>query len=92
MNTHILLSRSSNGTSISRRTRDGYVNDTAIRRANGKQWPKYRESERYQSYLEALAETSGVRMFDLISRYWADQVSKRMTSPWPARRADAIDA
>jgi hypothetical protein len=66
MNTHTLLSRSSNGTPISRRTRDGYVNDTAIRRANGKQWPKYRESERYQSYLEALAETSGVRMFDLI--------------------------
>ena len=66
MNTHILLSRSSNGTSISRRTRDGYVNDTAIRRANGKQWPKYRESDRCQSYLDALFETSGIRMFDLI--------------------------
>ena len=44
----------------------GYVNDTAIRRANGKQWPKYRESDRCQSYLDALFETSGIRMFDLI--------------------------
>ena len=66
MNTHILLSRSSNGTSISRRTRDGYVNDTAIRRANGKQWPERRESDLCQSYLDALAATSGVRMFDLV--------------------------
>ena len=85
MNTHTLLCRSSNGTPISGRTRDGYVNDTAIRRANGKQWPKYRESERYQSYLEALAETSGIRMFDLIEsrqvksycHYWLAVTLKR---------------
>ena len=66
MNTHILLSRSSNGTPISRRTRDGYVNDTAIRRANGKQWPKYRDSDLSKRYLDALAETSVIRMFDLV--------------------------
>ena len=66
MNTHTLLCRSSNGTPISGRTRDGYVNDTAIRRANGKQWPKRRESDLCQSYLDALAATSGVRMFDLV--------------------------
>jgi hypothetical protein len=35
-------------------------------RANGKQWSKYRESERCQTYLDALAETSEIRMFDLI--------------------------
>lgn len=60
------MSRSWNGTPISRRTSDGYVNATAMRKANGKQWPKYRERERCQSYLDALAKTSGIRMFDLV--------------------------
>jgi len=55
-----------NSTPISRRTSDGYVNATAVCRANGKQWSKYRESERCQTYLDALAETSEIRMFDLI--------------------------
>ena len=55
-----------NGTPIPRRTTDGYVNATAVCRANGKQWSKYRESERCQTYLDALAETSEIRMFDLI--------------------------
>ena len=35
-------------------------------KANGKQWSKYRESDRCQTYLDALAETSEIRMFDLI--------------------------
>jgi hypothetical protein len=66
MNHPALVSRSWNGTPISRRTTDGYVNATAMCRANGKQWSKYRESDRCQSYLDALAETSEIRMFDLI--------------------------
>ena len=66
MNHPALVSRSWNGTPISRRTTDGYVNATAMCRANGKQWSKYRESDRCQTYLDALAETSGIRMFDLI--------------------------
>ncbi len=61
-----LVTRSWNGTPISRRTTDGYVNATAMCKANGKQWSKYRESDRCQTYLDALAETSGIRMFDLI--------------------------
>jgi len=61
-----LVSRSWNGTPISRRTIDGYVNATAMCKANGKQWSKYRESDRCQTYLDALAETSETRMFDLI--------------------------
>jgi hypothetical protein len=61
-----LVSRSWNGMPISRRTTDGYVNATAMCRANGKQWSKYRESDRCQTYLDALAETSEIRMFDLI--------------------------
>lgn len=35
-------------------------------KANNTQCPKYRESDRCQTYLDALAETSGLRMFDLI--------------------------
>jgi hypothetical protein len=34
-----------------RRTVDGYVNATAMCRANNKQWSKYRESDRCQTYL-----------------------------------------
>jgi len=61
-----LVSRAWNGTPISRRTTDGFVNATAMCRANGKEWSKYRESDRCQTYLDALAETSEIRMFDLI--------------------------
>ena len=61
-----LQTRSWNGTSIPRRTADGFVNATAMCKANGKEWSKYRESDRCQTYLDALAETSEIRMFDLI--------------------------
>jgi hypothetical protein len=66
MNHPALISRSWNGTPISRRVTDGYVNATAMCKANNKQWSKYRESDRCQTYLDALAETSEIRMFDLI--------------------------
>jgi hypothetical protein len=61
-----LITRSWNNTPIGRRTTDGYVNATAMCKANGKEWSKYRESDRCQTYLDALAETSDIRMFDLI--------------------------
>jgi hypothetical protein len=61
-----LITRAWNGTPIARRTTDGYVNATAMCKANGKEWAKYRESDRCQTYLDALAETSEIRMFDLI--------------------------
>jgi len=66
MNHPALVSCIWNGTPISRRTTDGYVNATAMCKANNKQWSKYRESDRCQTYLDALAETSEIRMFDLI--------------------------
>ncbi len=46
MNHPALVSRSWNGTPISRRITDGYVNATAMCKANRKQWSKYRESDR----------------------------------------------
>jgi len=55
-----LISRSWNGTPIQRRTTDGYVNATAMCQANGKNWSKYRETDRCQEYLDALAETSDI--------------------------------
>jgi hypothetical protein len=61
-----LVSRSWNGTPIHRRTTDGYVNATAMCKANGKQWSKYREADRCQEYIDALAETSDFGGLNLI--------------------------
>jgi len=61
-----LVSRSWNGTPISRRTTDGYVNATAMCKANKKRWSDYRESDRCQLYLDALSQTTEIPVFDLI--------------------------
>lgn len=61
-----LVSRSWNGTPISRRIADGYVNATAMCKANKKRWSDYRESDRCQLYLDALSQTTEIPVFDLI--------------------------
>ncbi|MEA5413602.1 KilA-N domain-containing protein [Synechococcus sp. BA-132 BA5] len=61
-----LISRSWNGTPIQRRSRDGYVNATAMCRANGKRWTKYRESDRANEYLEALSTEARISVHALI--------------------------
>ena len=61
-----LVSRSWNGTPISRRTTDGFVNATAMCRANGKRWTKYRESDRANEYLEALSTEARISVYGLI--------------------------
>ena len=66
MNHPALVSRSWNGTPISRRTTDGYVNATAMCKANKKRWSNYRESDRRQLYLDALSQTTEIPVFDLI--------------------------
>jgi hypothetical protein len=50
----ILVTRTWNNTPISRRTADGYVNATAMCKANGKEWSNYYKSERTSQYLQAL--------------------------------------
>lgn len=60
-----LITRAWNGTPISRRTTDGYVNATAMAKANGKQWSHYRETDRANTYLEALSRNTGIRVADL---------------------------
>lgn len=60
-----LVVRTWNDTPISRRTRDGYVNATAMCKANGKRWSDYRESERCQRYLDALSELTEIPVVSL---------------------------
>ena len=64
MKTHALVSRSWNGTPITRRTTDGYVNATAMCKANKKRWSDYRESDRCQQYLDALSQTTEIPVFE----------------------------
>ena len=66
MDLHALVSRSWNDTPISRRTSDGYVNATAMCKANKKRWSDYRESDRCQTYLGALSQTTEIPLFGLI--------------------------
>ena len=61
-----LVSRSWNGTPIYRRTADGYVNATAMSKANGKRWKDYRESDRCQLYLDALESVAGISVHALV--------------------------
>lgn len=56
---HSLDIRSWNGTKISRRTTDGFVNATAMCRANGKQWNDYFRTDRATLYMEALVGSAG---------------------------------
>jgi len=59
MTTDALISRSWNDTPIQRRTTDGFVNATAMCKANGKLWGHFFETDRCSQYLEALSETIG---------------------------------
>lgn len=59
------LSRSWNGTPITRRTTDGYVNATAMCKANGKQWNDYWRTDRATEYLEALSAETGIPVSSL---------------------------
>ena len=66
MNHPALVSRTWNGTPISRRTSDGYVNATAMCKANGKRWKDYSESDRCQLYLDALESVAGISVHALV--------------------------
>ena len=48
-----------NGTPISRRTTDGYVNATAMCKANGKKWNDYHRQEKTAQYLQSLKRLTG---------------------------------
>lgn len=56
----MLVSRSWNGTPISRRTTDGFVNATAMCKANERRWTHFRENDNTELYLQALSESTGI--------------------------------
>ena len=58
--------RSWNGTRITRRTTDGYVNATAMCKANEKQWNDYYRTDRASLYLEALSSSTGFPVHELV--------------------------
>lgn len=60
-----LQTRSWNGTPIPRRTTDGYVDATAMCKANGKLWAGYFRTDRASHYLDALALSMQIRIDDL---------------------------
>jgi hypothetical protein len=60
-----LTTRAWNGTPISRRTTDGYVNATAMAKASGKEWFNYAKSERVTTYMEALSRNLQMEVSDL---------------------------
>jgi hypothetical protein len=53
------ITRSWNNTPISRRAADGYVNATAMCKANGKLWADFWRTDRCTQYLEALSGVMG---------------------------------
>jgi hypothetical protein len=54
------------GTPIQRRPADGYVNATAMCKANGKRWGKFRESAQCEAYIQALAAEDRISVFALV--------------------------
>jgi len=63
-----LQTRSWNGTPIPRRTTDGYVDATAMCKANEKQWNDYFRTDRATQYLEALSVETGIPFSNLCFR------------------------
>ena len=59
------ITRTWNGTPIARRTTDGYVNATAMCKANSKQWNDYWRTDRATEYLEALSTETGIPVSSL---------------------------
>jgi len=60
-----LVVRTWNETPIARRSIDGYVNATAMCKANGRQWNDYWRTERATEYLEALSVETGIPVSNL---------------------------
>jgi len=61
-----LVSRHWNGTPISRRTTDGYINATAMCKANGKKFANYFQNDSTALYLEALSSSVGIPAHELL--------------------------
>ena len=61
-----LVTRAWNGTPIARRTTDGFVNATAMCKANDKRWADYWRTDRAGEYAEALFEETQIPISQLV--------------------------
>ena len=59
-----------NDTPISRRNSDGYVNATAMCKANGREWSTYARSERTKEYIAALEAVPQFCRTELVQSIW----------------------
>lgn len=66
MTTSGLTVRIWNDAGIARRDSDGYVNATAMCKANGKHLPHYTANERTKEYIQALASVVGIPTTELV--------------------------
>lgn len=62
----LLEVREWHGTPIQRRPTDGYVNATAMCKANGKRWHDFRSTAQCEAYTQALAAETGISGFALV--------------------------
>lgn len=51
---------------VSQRSKDGYINATAMCKAAGKEWSNYRKNQNTSAFLDALASALRIRRTDLI--------------------------
>jgi hypothetical protein len=65
-----LESRYWHGTAIERRQADGFVNATAICKANGREWSTYARSERTKEYIAALQAVPQFCRTELVQSVW----------------------
>jgi hypothetical protein len=68
-----LESRYWRGTPIERRQADGFVNATAICKANGREWSTYARSERTKEYIAALQSVPQFCRTELVQSIWGGQ-------------------
>ena len=62
MTTTGITARAWNGVAIQRRHADGFINATAMCKANGKRWNHYSSNERTREYICALAASLGTQI------------------------------
>jgi len=68
-----LESRYWHGTPIERRQADGFVNATAMCKANGREWSTYARSERTKEYIAALQAVPQFCRTELVQSIWGGQ-------------------
>lgn len=61
-----LIPHAVNGSIIEQRTKDGYINATALCKAAGKQWGEYNANKATKAFLDVVAAKTGIPVLELI--------------------------